>query len=471
MPPKKGGKKKVEEPPAPSEFDEFSIAQLKQTLQELRAETEHTAKQRAQAQVDRDAIESFFEVTRKEVKEVELGLLAKEREIETAAENHRVEVKVYTQKVKHLEYEHVHSMKRQATEDSAVLRTGEEVHEKREAALRAEKSALRARIADMELASAEAVEHMRTSHEKTVSKLQQEFTANLEQLRTKYETRLQQLREDLRLRLKVEVHEVEERKNLHINQLMRAHEEAFGEMKKYYNDVTRANLELISELKLQIQEATEKQTANQKLMMEIAEENKRLSDPLQRAQAELESLKVDLKDATKDKQSLIYARARIKVLKANLTAMRQRQQELETGYETTQQERDELYSRFETMVRAAQATSESRNAALEHKLAEAEHEYMTRRAQVSEVMSAAQLDPTILETVGSQLDAVLESRNTMLRDMQVAVGALTKAHNDAVRVLDAKLRSLGIPAEETARPLLPTAVGVGPAGLVAKPSM
>lgn len=45
--------------------------------------------------------------------------------------------------------------------------------------------------------------------------------------------------------MKVEIHELEERKNLHYNDLMKAHEHAFKEMKDYYNDITKENLELI----------------------------------------------------------------------------------------------------------------------------------------------------------------------------------------------------------------------------------
>lgn len=45
--------------------------------------------------------------------------------------------------------------------------------------------------------------------------------------------------------MKVEIHEIEERKNQHINDLMKNHEEAFREMKEYHNDITRENLELI----------------------------------------------------------------------------------------------------------------------------------------------------------------------------------------------------------------------------------
>ena len=62
---------------------------------------------------------------------------------------------------------------------------------------------------------------------------------------------------------------------------MQAHDDAFNEMKKYYNDITKANLQLINQLKSQIAEANEKVAANQKLMREIADQNARLKGTLE----------------------------------------------------------------------------------------------------------------------------------------------------------------------------------------------
>lgn len=59
-----------------------------------------------------------------------------------------------------------------------------------------------------------------------------------------------QLEDDLELRRKVDMHEMEERKNLHINDLMRNHDKAFRQMKTYYNDITNDNLRLIKSLKV-----------------------------------------------------------------------------------------------------------------------------------------------------------------------------------------------------------------------------
>ena len=46
-----------------------------------------------------------------------------------------------------------------------------------------------------------------------------------------YEQKLKDLEKELSLRMKVEIHEIEERKNDHINDLMHNHESAFREMK------------------------------------------------------------------------------------------------------------------------------------------------------------------------------------------------------------------------------------------------
>ena len=82
------------------------------------------------------------------------------------------------------------------------------------------------------------------------------------------------------------VHE-QERKNTHINDLMKKHERAFAEIKNYYNDITHNNLDLIKTLKEDVAEMKKREAQNEKLMYEIAQENKRLSEPLTKALKEV----------------------------------------------------------------------------------------------------------------------------------------------------------------------------------------
>lgn len=145
--------------------------------------------------------------------------------------------------------------------------------------------------------------------------------------------------------------------------------------------------------------------------------------------------------------------------------------DLEGRYAEAEKERQELYQRFEAMVSAARTRAEAKNEVLERRLLEVENEYLVKKSQVSEVMVAAKLDPSLMTAVNARLDAILETRNTLLRELQHAVATLAKAHNDSARVLAARLRDMGVPAEEVAYPLLPSATGLAPAGLVSKPSV
>lgn len=55
------------------------------------------------------------------------------------------------------------------------------------------------------------------------------------------------------------MHEVEERKNAHINELMRKHEKAFADIKSYYNEIAHNNLDLIKSLKGEVAEMKKKE--------------------------------------------------------------------------------------------------------------------------------------------------------------------------------------------------------------------
>ena len=72
------------------------------------------------------------------------------------------------------------------------------------------------------------------------------------EIESKYERKMGTLRDELELKRKSEIHEIEERKNQQINQLMKNHEKAFADIKNYYNDITLNNLALINSLKVSL---------------------------------------------------------------------------------------------------------------------------------------------------------------------------------------------------------------------------
>ena len=56
-------------------------------------------------QLEKDRVQTFWEVSSKQLDECRAEARVKDRELEEAEERHQMEVKVYKQKVKHLLYE------------------------------------------------------------------------------------------------------------------------------------------------------------------------------------------------------------------------------------------------------------------------------------------------------------------------------------------------------------------------------
>ena len=73
-PKKKDKKKKSEEAPAEeSEYDTMDLEMLREVVPMLRQQLEKSMLDRNYVQLERDAIQSYFDITRREVKELELG--------------------------------------------------------------------------------------------------------------------------------------------------------------------------------------------------------------------------------------------------------------------------------------------------------------------------------------------------------------------------------------------------------------
>ena len=341
--------------------------------------------------------------------------------MEAMEENHRVEVRVYVQKVKHLEYEHKNDCSK-VTRDGELMVDDETTDYKgREVGLLKVKKSLKLELKEKELHNEIQISEWKDKHAKNLSKLREEFGKNLRSLEERYQQKLDQLKSNLELRRKVEVHEIEERKNLHINNLMRKHEEAFGQIKDYYNDITNDNLTLIRKLKDEVAEMKDKKRENQKLMQDIAAENKQLLEPLHVAVRQVEDLRRDLKDYEKDKLSLKNAKGRLVMLKRRVKRMGSEETALEARFAKIEGERANLLETFQGTVEQVQRKSELKNIRLGERLERLDSDFGGRTQQLNEVVQAARLDPAVIAAITERIDAAIDSRNAMATDLQYEV--------------------------------------------------
>ena len=188
------------------------------------------------------------------------------------------------------------------------------------------------------------------------------------------------------MRLKVEIHEIEERKNQHINDLMTNHEKAFKEMKDYYNDITRENLDLIKMHREKLVDINATIESNQKTVDGLKRDNEDLQVPLAQSKQKRDKLKKDLATFDKDEMALRNAKARLQVLKKTVKEMRTEKIEMDAKYQKLQKECDDMYKKFELAITQLHRRADYKNNILEEKLRQFQDELEKKEAQLHELV-------------------------------------------------------------------------------------
>lgn len=296
--------------------------------------------------------------------------------------------------------------------------------------------------------------------------LKQNFDSKLQALEEKYQGQETKLREDLEMKLKVEIHEIEERKNQHINDLMRNHDEAFSGLKSFYNDITAENLQLIRAQKQEIKEIQDRRKGHTANIAAFKAKNTELKKPLDEATHQRDELRDILKQFEKDKMSLSNLKIKLVSLRERYHVLVKEKRGLDGSYESCLAQKTDLENRFDMIADEMKRNTEIQNIILIQKLEQQEIELDAKEAQLQEIIISSNLDPHYVNEITSKMRESLEEKNNEIKNLKYLIHHATKAYNDAIRVYEAKLVEFGIPPEELGFQPLESITSTMPAGLV-----
>jgi myosin heavy subunit len=455
--------------------EEMTPEQLVEHIGRIKEELEREREERNFFQLERDKIHTFWEITRRQLDERKAEIRNKDREMEEAEERHQVEIKVYKQKAKQLLWEHQNaSAELRMNSTTALKKCAEEVtaHEK---VIRNEKNELKIELRTMELSHQDHVKRLVASHDIKVTEMRETFERRSNEIVAKFEKKMREERDILELRRKTEIHEIEERKNGQIHALMKNHEKQFSDIKNYYNDITLNNLALINSLKEQIEEMKKKEDRLEKAMAEVMSQNRKLTEPLEKAREINDELHRQLANYEKDKRSLKRSKHRLVIQEKEMKDLRWEHEVLEQRFKKLETERDGLHKNFVSAVQEVVQKATFKKLLLERKVVALADSLEKKDAQLNEILAASNLDPAALSIVTRKLEDVLDAKNGAIKDLQYELARVCKAHNDLLRTYEAKLTAFGVPVDEVGfKPLESTVtgqeIGKGPAGLVSAPT-
>merc|ERR1712048_827833 len=190
------------------------------------------------------------------------------------------------------------------TELERNLKLLEDDHRVTETQLKKDLRGLEKRQKEMEITNSQFTKQLKSLHDHNIAMLRHEFERRAREFQLKYEKNKKEIRQELEAEKLRQTKRIEGRKNDHTRRLMKQHEDAFTKIKRYYNDITHNNLDLIKSLKDDVLEMKKKERLDEKKMLQIAAENKRMSEPLKIALADVERLRKEKGEYEQDKQVL-----------------------------------------------------------------------------------------------------------------------------------------------------------------------
>ncbi|XP_033340814.1 growth arrest specific protein 8 [Megalopta genalis] len=445
--------------------------QLEVYAHKILEELEREREERNYFQLERDKLRTFWEITRHQLEEAQATIRNTEREKEEVTDKHEAELKLYKQKVKHLMYEHQTNLSETKADHMVALKLAQDDYIAQENELYKDKRDLKKTIKEQDLAHLNEIRALKLQNAEEIDKITKQFETEAAEMEQKYEQKLANQYESLTLKHRMEITEVEERKNIQINNLIKNHETAFSEMKTYFNDITLNNLSLIKSMKDQMEVMRNNEERMKKQVRELTTENKKYSGDLKNLENSVAQLTHQLQNYEKDKQALTSTKKRLAIVQKDFENLRWENEVLELRFDKCQSERDELQSRFISSILELQQKTGLKNVLLEKKLEKLSDLLEQREAQISEVLAAAQLDPEAVLHANKKLENMLTRKNTAIQDLQYELAKVCKAHDDLLRTYEAKLQEYGIPKSELGfQPLkiksVSSKLGLGPAGLV-----
>ena len=394
-------------------------------------------------QLEGAKMNGFWEISKKELDSVKAALRNKEREKEEMKERHQVEMKVYKQKVRHLLYEHKVQVAQLKTEAERALKNKLEEHLGKEGDHKRDRRHLLKEKKSQELEHKDQVHRMKLNTFKELTILNQAYERQMKEIQAKYEKKIKTLREEMEMRRKMEIDDIEKRKTDHVKDLMSQHDRAFQDIRDYYNDITSNNLENIKSLKETVNQMKKTEAYQEKVMFEIAQENKRLTEPLAKALKEVNLLRHELQDYENDKTSLHTAKQSLLTLEQKMKTLSWEHEVLGQRHHKLEEERDLIFKKYQSMTNEIQQKAVFKGVVLHKNVEVLTAQLEKKDAQLGEVLKASNIEG--VEEAERKLEDMLEQKNQVIEEIQQQLSLITQQHDDVTAAYEEYFKQNGVP--------------------------
>ena len=333
-------KKGKQQPPSqtsaePSPFDSLSLEELRAKVSELEAKHSSLLDAANHAQVEHDAVLSYYEVTRDNLHKLQLEIEQAERNIEEAREHHSLELSVYDDRSKRIQYDHANHIKTVDEERLRAIQTSKAQHANRLQDLNSSKREVLLETQEMQVLQTEEIREAKKRHARRFQDERMRLEGELVEFERKCQNHHVEMIEDVEAQRKADVRRAEERGKSRQEQLEAQHQDRLEETRVYFEGIVEQNEAVVRSLRDEIDRLEDCADRSDRKMAELTEENERLAGPLAQTLEQMRVLTAQSKDYEKDGEVLMNTKGRIALTRRRIKDVQRDYEDLQKQYEAS----------------------------------------------------------------------------------------------------------------------------------------
>ena len=317
----------------PIPYDDLPLQQLQSTVAELEQKHSSVLDAANLANTEHDAVLSYYEVTKDKLHELNLEIEQAERTVEQAQEDHGLELSVYDDRLKRVQYDHGNSMKAVTEEGLQANQASRDHHNHRLQNLEEAKREVLLETREMQVLQTEEIHEAKKRHGRQLQAERVRLDEEVVHFRRQCQDHHAAMVEDAELQRRGEVRRAEERGAGRLEQLEAQHRARLDEVTDYFEGIVSNNRVVIRSLRDEINRLEDCADRSSRAIAELTEENERLAEPLAQVMEQMRVLAAQSRDYEKDAEVLMNTKGRIGLNKKRIKDVQKDYEELQKRYD------------------------------------------------------------------------------------------------------------------------------------------
>ncbi|TKS78925.1 Growth arrest-specific protein 8 [Collichthys lucidus] len=440
MPPKKESKKVGKRKTSAAAVDSLTTEEMsKEQLWEhalcLIEERDRLREEKIYFRQERDKAIASWEISKRELADVDARLRNKQRAREEAQERHRVEITECKQKLKLMLSEHHDTASGLKEDGVASTSLIQNKHTESEIALQEELNDLEKDSMEKKLLNQKGIELLKQKHQQELMDMENHYKNILREMEKEYHEKWKSMREEGAKKRRAEIKELDDKMKSRIKDVLKEHDEALRKaMDHFYKIQERHGC-----MKKDLLEVEEQKKLNADCAA-IKEDIKRLRESVQKEEQKKTEIQKQLKEMKRARGQAAMKRTPVKVIEKERRELLVKHELLLQACEKLEQERDDKLKKQRKAVLENQQKNGLKELLLEKMIEEQTLILQKTQAELYAVL-AAEGD----SSAEAKLKELMESQQAEMRAADDELDQECKKYDYILKMVKEKLTALGVP--------------------------